>query len=85
MLIVRATPQFPSILAQNIGRELYHGRQDVVQIVGDKNSLRHIAWIFKKVPDMFELQCENSSLLVRRAESDGETPEDQLQTHIRGF
>lgn len=76
MLVVQATSRFPSILAQNVGRELYYGRQDVVQIVGDKTSLRNIAWIFKKVPDMFEIQCENSSLLVRRTESHAGTPGD---------
>ena len=77
MLVIQATPRFPSILAQNVGRELYHGRQDVVQIVGDQTSLRNIAWIFKKVPDMFEIQCENSSLLVRRTELRAGTPGDQ--------
>jgi hypothetical protein len=66
-MIIEANPQLPSVTAQDVGREIYHGRHEVVRIVGDKNSLQKIAWIFQRVPDMFAVRFQNSSLIVRRA------------------
>jgi hypothetical protein len=64
---IEANPQLPSVTAQDVGREIYHGRHEVVRIVGDKNSLQKIAWIFQRVPDMFAVRFQHSSLIVRRA------------------
>lgn len=66
-MIIEANPQLPSVTAQDAGREIYHGRWNVVRIIGDENSLQKIAWIFQRVPDMFAVQFQNSSLIVRRA------------------
>jgi hypothetical protein len=69
-MIILASDKLPSITAQHVGRELYHCRQDVVRIIGSKRVLETIAWIFKKVPDMFETQFTFPFLLVvRRAVS----------------
>ena len=67
LMVVRANSRLPSVTTQDVGRDLYHGRQDVVQIVGDRRTLENIAWIFQKVPDMFEIQFKSMSLIVRRA------------------
>jgi hypothetical protein len=66
-MVIEAGYHFPSIVAQNAGREIYHGRQDMVKIMGDENSLKKIAWIFSRVPDMFDVQLRPSFLVVRRA------------------
>jgi hypothetical protein len=63
---VVANNRFPSLTAQDVGRDLYHGRRDWVKIVGDKQSLSRIAWIFQRVPDMFEVKFQPHSLIVRR-------------------
>jgi hypothetical protein len=69
-MIILASGKWPSITAQDVGRELYHCRQDVVRIIGSKRVLKTIAWIFKKDPDMFETQFSFPFLLiVRRAAS----------------
>jgi hypothetical protein len=68
-MVIVANQQLPSLTAQAVGRDLYHGRQDVVQIIGDKNCLRKIAWIFETVPDLFDAKFQNTSLVVRRAEA----------------
>ena len=65
-MVVIANSKYPSITAQNIGRELYHGREEMVQIIGNKHTLKAIAWIFAKVPDMFEIQFKSASLIVSR-------------------
>jgi hypothetical protein len=67
LMVMVANSQLPSVTAQDVGRELYHGRQDVVQIIGDEPSLKKVAWIFERVPDMFEVQCQYATLIVRRA------------------
>jgi len=61
-----ANDRLPSLTAQYVGREIYHGRQDIVRVIGDQHTLEKIAWIFRRVPDMFEVVCGSSSLLVRR-------------------
>ena len=66
MMVAIANSKLPSVTAQDVGRELYHDRQDLVQIIGDMNTLRKIAWIFQRVPDMFDVQFHQSSLIVRR-------------------
>ena len=66
MMIAVANSKLPSVTAQDVGRELYHDRQDMVQIIGDAGALKKIAWIFKRVPDMFDVQFYQSSLIVRR-------------------
>lgn len=63
-MVVMADKNFPAIVAQNVGREICHGRQDVIRIVGDKRSLEKIAWIFQRVPDMFNVQFQHASLVV---------------------
>lgn len=63
-MIVVADENYPAIVAQNVGRDICHGRQDVVRILGDKRSLEKIAWIFQKVPDMFTIQFQQTSLVV---------------------
>lgn len=69
-MIILASRKWPSITAQDVGRELYHYRQDVVRIVGSKRVLKTIAWIFKKDSDLFETQFSFPFLLViRRADS----------------
>lgn len=62
--LVLADENFPAIVAQNVGRDICYGRQEVVRIVGDKRSLEKIAWIFQKVPDMFTIQLQRTSLVV---------------------
>ena len=62
--VVVADENYPAIVAQNVGRDICYGRQDVVRIVGDKRSLEKIAWIFQKVPDMFTIQFQQASLVV---------------------
>jgi hypothetical protein len=66
-MAIVADANFPAITAQNVGREIYHGRQDVVRIVGDKRTLGKIAWIFQKVPDLFTIRLQCASLVVVRA------------------
>jgi hypothetical protein len=75
-MVIEAGYLFPSIVAQNAGREIYHGRQDMVKIVGDENSLQKIAWIFSRVPDMFDVQRRPSFLVVRRAKVDNNAARD---------
>lgn len=67
LMVMVANSQLPSVTAQDVGRELCHGRQDLVQVIGNEPSLKKIAWIFDRVPDMFELQLQGTSLIVRRA------------------
>jgi hypothetical protein len=73
-MVLKAECRFPSIVAQNAGREVYHGRQDMVKIVGDEKSLKKIAWIFSRVPDMFDVQLRRSALIVRRAKTANDPP-----------
>ncbi|NJN97851.1 MAG: hypothetical protein HC875_29115 [Anaerolineales bacterium] len=63
---VIANMRFPAVTAQDAGREVYHGRQEAVRILGDERSLSQIAWIFQRVPDMFEVQRHATELIVRR-------------------
>ncbi len=65
-MVIVANSNFPAVTAQNVGREVYHGRQEAICIVGDEGSLNQIVWIFQRVPDMFELQRQTSRLIVRR-------------------
>ena len=65
-MVIVADMQFPAVTAQDVGREVYHGRHEAVCIIGDESSLSKIAWIFKRVPDMFEVQRQTSGLIVRR-------------------
>lgn len=65
-MVVVANMYFPAVTAQDVGREVYHGRHEMVRIVGDEGSLTKIAWIFQRVPDMFEVQRQTSVLIVRR-------------------
>jgi hypothetical protein len=67
-MVVMADENFPAIVAQNVGREICHGRQDVIRIVGDQRSLEKIAWIFQKVPDMFIIQFQPAALVVSSCE-----------------
>jgi hypothetical protein len=67
LMVIKANPKLPAMTAQDVGRELYHRRYDVVQIIGDKHTLERIAWVFRRVPDMFALQFKYTSLIVRRA------------------
>ncbi len=66
-MIIRANSKFPAITAQNVGREVWSNRQPVVRIIGDRQTLQRIAWIFQRVPDMFEVRFDYASLVVRRA------------------
>jgi hypothetical protein len=66
LMVVTANMHFPAITAQDVGREVYHGRHEMVRIIGDERSLGLIAWIFQRVPDMFEVQHQTSGLVVRR-------------------
>lgn len=75
-MVIEAGYLFPSIVAQNAGREIYHGRQDMVKIMGDPSSLQKIAWIFDRVPDMFDVQLRPSFLVVRRAKIDSSSAHD---------
>ncbi len=65
-MVVVANMHFPAVTAQDVGREIYHGRQEAVRIIGDEGSLSKIAWIFQRVPDMFVVQRHSSWLIVRR-------------------
>lgn len=65
-MVIIANMRFPAVTAQDVGREVYHGRQEAVRIVGDERSLSQIAWIFQRVPDMFEVQNYSTELIVRR-------------------
>jgi hypothetical protein len=65
-MVIVANIQFPAVTAQDVGREIYHGRHEMVRIIGDESSLRKIAWIFQRVPDMFEVQRQAYALTVRR-------------------
>lgn len=67
--VMVANNRLPSVTAQNAGRELYHRRQEMVQIIGQERCLKKIAWIFQRVPDMFEVQRQPGSLIVRRAQA----------------
>lgn len=71
-MVVLADENFPAIVAQNVGREICHGRQEVVRIVGDKPSLEKIAWIFQKVPDMFTIRFQRASLVVSASHGQGQ-------------
>lgn len=71
-VVVLADENFPAIVAQNVGRDICHGRQEVVRIVGDKRSLEKIAWIFQKVPDMFTIQFQCASLVVSASGEQGQ-------------
>jgi hypothetical protein len=70
--VVVADKRLPSVTAQNVGRELYHRRQDIVQIIGEERCLKKIAWIFQRVPDMFDIQLQKGSLIARRAQTQTE-------------
>ena len=67
--IIKANPYFPAVTALDVGRDLYHRRHDVMQIIGDRNSLSKIAWILDRVTDMFDVQSHSNSLIVRRAKA----------------
>ena len=66
MMVTVANSRLPSVTAQDVGRDLYHKRQDVAQIIGDERTLKAIAWIFQRVPDMFDVQSYQCFLIVRR-------------------
>jgi hypothetical protein len=65
-MVIVASMQFPAVTAQDVGREIYHGRHETVRIIGDEGSLSKIAWIFQRVPDMFEVQRQAYGLTIRR-------------------
>ena len=67
-MVIVADMQFPAVTAQDVGREVYQGRQEAVRIIGDESSLSKIAWIFQRVPDMFEVQRQAHVLIVRRGD-----------------
>lgn len=67
LMVMTANSKLPAMTAQDVGRELYHRRYDMVQIIGDEPTLERIAWIFQRVPDMFVIQFKYASLIVRRA------------------
>jgi hypothetical protein len=66
IMVVVANIHLPAVTAQDVGREVYHGRHEVIRIVGDEGSLSRIAWIFQRVPDMFDVQRHAYELIVRR-------------------
>ncbi|HEX9922262.1 MAG TPA: hypothetical protein VGD99_06345 [Anaerolineae bacterium] len=68
LMVIKANATLPAVTAQDVGRELYHHRQKFVQIIGDPGALKKIAWIFERVPDMFDIRFLNASLVVRCAE-----------------
>jgi hypothetical protein len=65
-MIIWASRKWPSITAQDVGRELYHCREDVVRIIGSRHVLNTIAWMFKKNTDMFEVKFWFPFILVIR-------------------
>lgn len=65
-MIIWASHKWPSITAQDVGRELYNCREDVVRIVGSRQVLKTIAWIFKKNSDMFDVRFWFPFVLVIR-------------------
>ncbi len=67
LLVLRANRLLPALTAQNVGRELYHQRYNVVQIIGARPTLQKIAWIFARASDMFDIRFQYDSLVVRRA------------------
>lgn len=64
---VIANPVLPAMTAQDVGRDLYYGRAETVEIVGDEKNLRRIAWILKRVPDLFDVRFQRNALVVSRA------------------
>jgi phosphohistidine phosphatase SixA len=79
LLIIKANEKLPALTCQDVGRELYHKRYNVVQIIGHTPTLRKIAWIFAKVSDMFDLQFQYASIIVRRARNP-EIPDKTLKS-----
>jgi hypothetical protein len=67
LMVIQANAALPAVTAQDVGRDLYHHRQKIVQIIGDPGALKKIAWIFQRVPDMFDIRFLNASLVVRCA------------------
>jgi hypothetical protein len=67
-MTVHANVQLPSMTAQDVGRELYHNRQNEVRVMGDKNTLKKIIWILQGLPDMVTVQPQPSLLIVRLAQ-----------------
>jgi hypothetical protein len=78
LLVVKADDKFPALTCQDVGREVYHQRYSVAQIIGHKQTLRKIAWIFSKVPDMFNLRFRDASLIVRRAQAQSVRPKSSV-------
>lgn len=66
---VVANSKLPAVTAQDVGRDLYYGRVEIVQIIGDEKILKRIAWILKQVPDLFEVRFQRDVLVVTRAAS----------------
>jgi hypothetical protein len=88
LLVVKANENLPALTCQDVGRELYHKRYDVAQIIGPSHTLQKIAWIFERASDMFELQFQYASLVVRRARAQAtlvEKKKESLTTPVRNI
>lgn len=55
---------FPAIVAQEAGRAIYHGRAKKIVVIGRAEDLIAITWILGRVPDMFDVQVDSTSLIV---------------------
>jgi hypothetical protein len=75
LMVIQANAALPAVTAQDVGRELYHRRRQIVQIIGDPGALKKIAWIFQRVPDMFDVRFLDASLVVRCARAKTAEPE----------
>jgi hypothetical protein len=90
LMVIQANAALPAVTAQDVGRDLYHHRQKIVQIIGDPGALKKIAWIFQRVPDMFDIRFLNASLVVRCARAKAakseriplETGADTIPLHL---
>lgn len=62
--VINSDMGYPAIVAQEVGRAIYHGRAKKIRVIGQAEDLTAITWILGRVLDMFDVQVDSTSLIV---------------------
>ena len=68
--VVNGDSVYPAIVAQEVGRAIYHGRAKQIRITGCAENLARITWILGLTPDLFDVRVEAKSLIVTATHHD---------------
>jgi hypothetical protein len=62
--VVNGNSVYPAIVAQEVGRAIYHGRAKQIRIIGCAENLARITWILRMAPDLFDVLVDTKSLII---------------------